>query len=223
MIVLSLVMIVIPTVFVPWSAKRRAAAFGPFCSIRKNWSSMPPRSASTRFSRTATTFAAGSIWTSVTLPMSMLLALASAGKSWRQRIAGGDRKALALKIGGRFDPRLLERDDAEAGCVEERHHRPDLGALRGGQHEGSGIRHPEGVRAGRDRLSRGHGPAPLVDRQVDAFLGEEAFLLAVVERRVEAPEIPVEAKRNRIRRDGDGRERYECTECEIRRGGQVRA
>ena len=80
-IVASCVRMVSPTVLMPFLAKPMPAGLKPFCLTRKNWSSSPPSMASTRFSNSATTLPAGSICTSVILPVSSLLKPANAGKS----------------------------------------------------------------------------------------------------------------------------------------------
>ena len=83
-----------PTVLTPRSAKRSAAGWCPCASIRKYWSSMPPSSASVRFSMTATGLAGGSMNTSSIWSPSRSLAATTAGNSWVSASPGETARIL---------------------------------------------------------------------------------------------------------------------------------
>ena len=171
--------------------------------MRKNWSSAPPSSASTRFSSTETTLAAGSTCTNVILSMSSLLCAAIARNSCPSGSPGETAKLLAFEVLRRLDAGGCERHHRVAGRAQHRHHRLDLGALGGGRDHAGGIREAERIGAGRHHLHGVARAAAFVDGEVDAFLFVEALFLAVVERHVQPAEVPVEPQADGVLRERD--------------------
>ena len=132
--------------------------------------------------------------------MSSLLCAASARNSCPSGSPGETASFLPSRSFGVLMPARGERDHREAGGVEQRHHRLDLGALCGGRDHAGGIREAERVGAGRHHLHGVGRAAAFVDREVDAFLFVEAALLAVIERHVQPAHVPVEAQADGVLR-----------------------
>ena len=117
-----------------------------------------------------------------------------------ERVARRYGKRLALQVLGRFDPGLGERDHAEARGVEQRHHGLDRQTFGAGQHQAAGIGHAEVDVAGGDHLGCDRRAAPFLDGEIDVLLLIEAALLAQIERRVQAAEVPVQDQRDVVGR-----------------------